>query len=77
MRDHTLSSLYMQSFWTTMGVVSALLLGVTFNNTVSPVSSDDEDMQTAVNVATVFGGLSLVMSLAVIICTVSGSGPVR
>jgi hypothetical protein len=53
-----------------MGVVSALLLGVTFSNTMSPVTSDDEDMQTAVNVATVFGGISLVLSLAVIIFTV-------
>ena len=59
---------------TTLGVVSALLLGVSYSNSlVAPPTVDSEDVLVvwAVRVVTVSGGLSLVLSIYIITFTVS------
>ncbi|KAG2446407.1 hypothetical protein HYH02_008401 [Chlamydomonas schloesseri] len=66
--EHTKESL--KNFWTTLGVVSALLLSVTYSTVVSPLSSDDPDKAAAVSFVRAVGGISLVLSLVIIVTTV-------
>lgn len=60
----------LKSFWTTIGVVSALLLSVSYGTAVTPVDTADSAKAMAVSVVAVLGGLSLMLSLVVIVVTV-------
>mmetsp|Transcript_21398 Transcript_21398/g.46858 ORF Transcript_21398/g.46858 Transcript_21398/m.46858 type:complete len:243 (-) Transcript_21398:1333-2061(-) len=68
----------LKSFWTTIGVVSALLLSITYSLSVTPPklpestdeTEDISDKETALSVATIFSGVSLMFSLTVIVITV-------
>ncbi len=60
----------LKSFWVNLGLVSALLVGVTYNTAVSPVTSADPLMANAVRVSAVFAGCSLVFSLGVVVISV-------
>ncbi|KAG2433795.1 hypothetical protein HXX76_008155 [Chlamydomonas incerta] len=66
--EHTKESL--KNFWTTLGVVSALLLSVTYSTVTSPLSSDDPNKSAAVSFVRAVGGISLVLSLVIIVTTV-------
>jgi hypothetical protein len=56
-----------------VNLVSALLVTVTYTSAVSPVRSEskDDDMMTAELLAALCGGLSLVLSLILVIYGVS------
>ncbi|KAG2489526.1 hypothetical protein HYH03_011977 [Edaphochlamys debaryana] len=60
----------LKSFWTTLGVVSALLISVSYTSAVTPLTTDDPAKQDAAWFVTVVGGISLMISLLVIVMTV-------
>lgn len=60
----------LKSFWVNIGLVSALLIGVSYSSATTPITSEDENMASAVSVATVFAGVSLIFSLTVIVVAV-------
>ncbi|GAX78659.1 hypothetical protein CEUSTIGMA_g6097.t1 [Chlamydomonas eustigma] len=57
-------------FWTNISLVSALLLAVSYPSAIAPINSDDPDKANAVSIAATFSGLSLVLSLSVIVISV-------
>lgn len=53
-----------------IGLVSALLLGVTFESAISPMKSEDADHTAAESIVAIFMGMSLVFSLTVVVVSV-------
>lgn len=60
----------LRDFWTSLSLVSALLLSVSYGYGIEPITSDDPDHETALSLVQVFAGSSLIMSVAVIIISV-------
>jgi len=60
----------LKNFWVNIGLVSALLLGVTFQSAIEPITSDDPEHAHAQTIVAVFMGMSLVFSLTVIVVSV-------
>lgn len=52
------------------GVVSALLISVSYSVTINPLTTEDEAKEMAVSLATIFNGLSLMFSLTVVVVSV-------
>uniref|UniRef100_A0A7S0RWL3 Transmembrane protein n=1 Tax=Chlamydomonas leiostraca TaxID=1034604 RepID=A0A7S0RWL3_9CHLO len=63
----------LKSFWVNIGLVSALLIGVSYSSAVTPVvadSGEDAD-EIAVKVSTTLTGISVILSLAtIVICVI-------
>ncbi|KAG1661447.1 hypothetical protein FOA52_006810 [Chlamydomonas sp. UWO 241] len=59
-----------KNFMVNIGLVSALMLGVTFSSALTPFMSEDPADAMPASVYAVFSGMSLVMSLAVVVVSV-------